>query len=407
MEPIGQLHNLKLVAIKGSTTMDESAVFEHVIDELETRDYQPLVHVPGSHQETYADVLDRCESHQITIGGRYPDVLGFTNADRVFAVEVKGSGGLLRGIGQALTYQQGAHVSYLAATEDAVTQHTDLLRSKGVGVIGATESGVTKWSNPPTSESHEQVVDIESQLSVRLRRSDISGDIASLSLAQPLNYLAPVVAIDQHGPLAGDELVDVLAEEYGFGAGDSARQSALSLGLLRQDDRYSLTEQGELSATVLRGSGITTLQELDAVKSAVGRSTVVAERRPLAILLRNCYGRHPEFRLLLDALRKEGPRIHFPDLLRRLVHEYPNVFLNTFCTRSGRTRARELIEAGHVSRIYEDEAVWKDIIRTNVLFNFVQQLKHIGILAAETRSHSGAISEYNASTKPWVLRGDE
>jgi len=63
--------------------------------------------VPGSHQDTYADVLDRCETHQITIGGRYPDVLGFTHADRVFAVEVKGSSGLLRGIGQALTYQQG------------------------------------------------------------------------------------------------------------------------------------------------------------------------------------------------------------------------------------------------------------------------------------------------------------
>ena len=384
--------------------MDESVVFGHVLDELETRDYQPLVHVPGSHQETYADVLDRCESHQITIGGRYPDVLGFTNADRVFAVEVKGSGGLVRGIGQALTYQQGAHVSFLAAAEDAVTQHTDLLRSKGVGVIGATESGVSKWSSPPTSESHEQVVDIEGQLSVRLRRSDISGDIASLSLAQPLNYLAPVVAVDQHGPLAGDELVDVLADEYGFGAGDGARQSAVSLGLLRQGERYTLTDQGELAATVLRGSRISTLEALDEVKSEVRYSTVVSEFPSLAILLRNCYERHPEFRLLLDALRKEGPRIHFPDLLRRLVHEYPNVFLNTFCTRSGRTRARELIEAGRVARIYEEEAVWKDIIRTNVLFNFVQQLKHIGILAAETRSHSGPISEYDAETKPWVLR---
>lgn len=384
--------------------MDEPAVFKHVIDELETRDYQPLVHVPGAHEETYADVLGRCESHQITIGGRYPDVLGFTNSDRVFAVEVKGSGGLLRGIGQALTYQQGAHVSYLAAAEDVVTQHTDLLRSKGVGVIGATESGVTKWSSPPTSESHEQVVDIEGQLSMRLRRSDISGDIASLSLAQPLNYLAPVIAVAQHGPLAGDELVDVLADEYGFGAGKSARQSAVSLGLLHRDARYSLTEQGELAATVLRGSGVSTLQELDSVKSEVGRATVVEEQRPLAILLRNCYERHPEFRLLLDALRKEGPRVYFPDLLRRLVHEYPNVFLNTFCTRSGRTRARELIEDGRTARIYEEEAVWKDIIRTNVLFNFVQQLKHIGILAMETRSHSGAIREYDAEAKPWILR---
>jgi len=302
------------------------------------------------------------------------------------------------------TYQQGAHVSYLAAAEDVVTQHTDLLRSKGVGVIGATESGVSKWSSPPTSESHEQVVDIEGQLSVRLRRSDISGDIASLSLAQPLNYLAPVVAIDQHGPLAGDELEGVLADEYGFGAGKSARQSALSLGLIRRDDRYLLSDQGELAATVLRGSGITTLQELDSVKNEIGRSTVVEEHQSLAILLQNCYERHPEFRLLLDALRKEGPRIHFPDLLRRLVHEYPNVFLNTFCTRSGRSRARELIEGGRVTQIYEEESVWKDVIRTNVLFNFVQQLKHIGILAAETRSHSGKISEYDAETKPWILR---
>ncbi|MFC7020423.1 MULTISPECIES: hypothetical protein [Haloarcula] len=371
---------------------------------METRDYQPLVHVPGWHQDTYADVLNRCETHQITIGGRYPDVLGFTHADRVFAVEVKGSNGLLRGIGQALTYQQGAHVSYLAAAADTVGQHTDLLRSKGVGVIGATDDGVTRWSSPPTSESHEQVVDIEGQLSVRLRRSDISGDIASLSLAQPLNYLAPVVAVDQQGPLAGDELADVIEAEYGFGAGTQARRSALSLGLLEGTDRFSLTDQGELAATVLRGYGISTLQELDAVKDEVGRSTVVAEHQPLAILLRNCYERHPEFRLLLDALRKEGPRIHFPDLVRRLVHEYPNVFLNTFCTRAGRTRARELIEAGQVSRIYEEEAVWKDIIRTNVLFNFVQQLKHIGVLAAETRSHSGKISEYDPDAKPWVLR---
>lgn len=386
--------------------MDEAAVFEHVIDELETRDYEPLVHVPGSHQDTYSSVLDRCETHQITIGGRYPDVLGFTHADRVFAVEVKGSSSILRGIGQALTYQQGAHVSYLAASADTVGQHADLLQSKGVGVIGATNEGITEWSSPPTSESHEQVVGIEEQLSVRLRRSDLAGNIASLSLAQPLNYLSPVVAIHQHGPLAGDEITDVIEAEYGFGAGKQARRSALSLGLLEGNERFTLTDQGELATTVLRGHGVSTLENLDAVKSDVKGSTVVAEHQPLAILLRNCYERHPEFRLLLDALRKEGPQIHFPELIRRLVHEYPNVFLNTFCTQKGQAQARELIEAGQTSQIYDREDVWKDIIRTNVLFNFVQQLKHIGILAAETRSHSGAISEYDPDVKPWILRSE-
>jgi len=384
--------------------MDEAAVFEHVVDELDTRGYQPLVHVPGAHRETYANVLERCETHSITIAGRYPDVLGFTNADRVFAIEVKGSTELLRGIGQAMKYQEGAHVSYLAAADDVVEQHTNLLQSKGVGVIGAADGGVTRWSSPPSSESHEQVVDIEGQLSVRFRHSDIGGDIASLSLAQPLNYLAPVVAVAEHGPLAEDELVDVIEAEYGFGAGNQARRSASSLGLLRGDARYELTDQGDLASTVLRGYGVTSLSELDAIKGEVGRSTVVEQHRPLAILLRNCYDRHPEFRLLLDALRKEGPEVYFPGLLRRLVHEFPNVFLNTFCTRSGRKRARKLISAGRVSQIYEDETVWKDVVRTNVLFNFVQQLKHVGVLAAETRSHSGKIREYDPDEKPWILR---
>lgn len=388
--------------------MDEAAVFGHVVSALDDRGYQPLVHIPGGHRDTYQDILDQYASHRIAIGGRYPDVLGFTDTDRVFAIEVKGDEQLLRGIGQALTYQRGAHVSYLAATADAVAQHTDLLQSKGVGVIGATESGITTWSTPPTSESREQVMDIEGQLAVRLRHSDISGDIATLSLAQPLNYLAPVLAIDQHGSLTAEALTDILADAYGFKAGQSARQGALSLGLIHGEDRYRLTDQGELATAVLQGDGVTSLERLKAVKDSIGRGQVLLDqRRPLAMLLRNCFERHPEFRLLLDALRAEGPQIVFPSLLERLVREYPNVFLNTFCTRSGRSRARNLIEAGKTARIYTDEAVWKDIVRNNVLFNFVQQLKHIGVLAPETRSHSGAISAYDHTEKPWILRATD
>jgi len=142
----------------------------------------------------------------------------------------------------------------------------------------------------------------------------------------------------------------VLATEYAFGAGDGALDGATSLGLveLRGDDRYDGTEQAALAAAVLHGhhNHIHDLSDLDEAKTEVHGSIVAAEHHPLAILLRNCFERHPEFRLLLDALRKEGPEIYFPDLLERLVHEYPNVFLNAFCTRSGRATARELIETG-------------------------------------------------------------
>ncbi|WP_144797318.1 hypothetical protein [Halorubrum depositum] len=383
--------------------MDEAAVFDRVVTALDERNYEPLVHVPEAHSETYADVLDRCRRHEISIRRRYPDVLGFTDADRVFAIEVKGSTNLLRGIGQAMTYQQGAHVSYLAGDGEAVAPHANLLRSKGVGVIGVDGDGATSWSDPPSAESAEEVADVEGQLSIRLRGNAFGGDVTTLSLAQPLNYLAPVVALDRYGPLARDELVDVIADEYGFGAGDETVASARTLGLLALGSPHALTSQGELAATVLRGYGVEDLDDLRLTKRDVTGKTVAEVHPPLAVLLRNSFSRHPEFGLLLDALRKEGPRVQFLDLVERLVREYPNVFLSAFCTTRGAARARELIERGKTARLYRDPSVWRDVIRNNVLFNFVQQLKHVGVLAPETRSHSGAIDEYDPDEKPWIV----
>lgn len=382
-------------------------MFDRVVTALDERNYEPLVHVPEAHSDTYADVLDRCRRHAITIDGRYPDVIGFTNADRVFAVEVKGSSGLLRGIGQALTYQRGAHVSYLAGHEPAVASHTDLLGSKGVGVIGVHDDGVASWDDPPRSASAAAVADVEGQLSLRLRGDRFGGDVTTLSLAQPLNYLAPVVALDRHGRLARDELVDVIADEYSFGAGDAAVSSARTLGFLAPGSPCRPTSQGELAATVLRGYGVESLDDLRLVKADTRGSTVAEVHPPLAVLLRNAFSRHPEFGLLLDALRKEGPRVHFLALVDRLVHEYPNVFLGAFCTTRGADRARSLIERGETARLHDDPSVWRDVIRNNVLFNFVQQLKHVGVLSPETRSHSGAIAEYDPDEKPWFVTDAE
>ena len=65
--------------------MNEATVFNRVLDDLDTRGYEAFVHIPPSHADQYDAVLDRYETHQISIGGRYPDILGFTNTNRVFA----------------------------------------------------------------------------------------------------------------------------------------------------------------------------------------------------------------------------------------------------------------------------------------------------------------------------------
>lgn len=125
-------------------------------------------------------------------------------------------------------------------------------------------------------------------------------------------------------------LVEALADEYSFGAGERALAGAETLGLVSSGGPHELTEQGNLSATVLCGYGIETLDDLRLAKTETRGSTVAESHGPLAILLKNAFSRHPEFGLLLEAFRKEGPTVYFPDLLARLVHEYPTVFLSAF-----------------------------------------------------------------------------
>jgi hypothetical protein len=106
--------------------------------------------------------------------------------------------------------------------------------------------------------------------------------------------------------------------------------------------------------------------------------------------------------LFVDALGdfQEEP-VTVPELIEHLLANYPNVFLNLFCTQRGREKAREFIERGDLEGIYADEATWKDLIRTNVLFNFVHQLRHAGILAPETSGHGRAIATFDPDAKPW------
>lgn len=75
--------------------MEEPTVFDRVLNDLEAQGYDAFVHVPGSHSDRYQSVLERHEKHRISIAGRFPDVIGFTNTNRVFALEVKGDDDIL------------------------------------------------------------------------------------------------------------------------------------------------------------------------------------------------------------------------------------------------------------------------------------------------------------------------
>jgi len=390
--------------------MEEPAVFDQILDDLDARGYDAFVHVPGSHSDRYESVLNRREKHRISIAGRFPDVIGFTNTNRVFAIEVKGDDDLLKGIGQALTYQQGAHTSYLAAEGSAMRQVSNVAHAKGLGTIKVNDTE-SEWTDPTSTAAHVHVQDVVGQLNYRLQRRGSAGKIAGMVLSQPINFLAPTIVLDERGPLSRNSLYEIIEDEYGFHAPQHIYDGATVLGLISGGDRCTLSERGRLVATTLNGYGVDTLADLERLKP--DRGIVVAdEHPPIATLLRSQYTEHPEARLLFQALSELSGETLFPELLEVLVNQYPNVFLNVFCTanrapgqsESGREQARALIEAGNPERIYKEEQVWKRVVRSNIFQNFVQQLKHIGVLAAETSGHSGKLADYDASKKPWIPR---
>lgn len=386
--------------------MDESIVFDRVIDEVENRGYEPLVHIPSAHETRFQSILDRCPSHRISIRGRYPDIVGFTERNRVFTIEVKGDSAVLKGIGQALTYQQGSHYSYLAADADALDDVTDLALSKGLGVIECPADGDVRWEMPNQALSRDLLPDVEGQLSYRLHRRESAGRIAGMDLAQPLNFLAPVLAVENLDDSTIEAVADLLEDEYGFSATRGAIEGAKVLDTVVSDGpELRLTEQGELVTVVLAGSDVRSLSDLREVKESIPRGQTVYEHYPpLATLLRNLMLRHPELRLFVEALSEfQRERVTVPEIIELLVRRYPNVFLNLFCTKSGREEARQYVERGRMDDIYRLEEVWRDVLRTNVLFNFVHQLRHTGILSSETTGHGRALSEYDPDEKPWIL----
>lgn len=388
--------------------MDEPEVFERVIADLEDRGYDSFVHIPGSHSDRYQSVIERCGEHRISIGGRFPDVIGFTNTNRIFAIEVKGVDDILKGIGQALTYQQGAHVSYLAADSKAIRQVSSVALSKGLGTI-KVENESSNWSSPAMTEANVHVQDVAGQLNYRLQRRGSAGAIAGMALTQPINFLAPTLILKERESLSKEGLQDVIVDEYGFHAPEHIYDGAVVLGLISGGSHCELTDRGQLAGTMLNGYGVNKLDELEQLKPP--RGTVVADEHPqIATLLRSQYTEHPEIRLLFQALSEVSGELPFPELVKILVNQYPNVFLNVFCTanppprrsESGREQARALIESGDSDQIYKDENVWKAVVRSNIFQNFVQQLKHIGVVSPETSGHSGKLADFDPTLKPWI-----
>jgi hypothetical protein len=383
-------------------SLDESDVFETALEHLSNQGYELFVHVPGAHQDSsgYSGFLTDYEQHDITIQGRYPDILGYSPTGRVISVEVKGDTGVLKALGQALVYQRGSHRTYVAAEESALERIRKQTRPNRIGEIQVSPSGEISVEDPPQGNTQDLLPDVKSQLDYRLGTSQSVGDIARMNLADPLHFIAPVVALENYSIENSHEVAEIISSEYGYKITQEAIRGATILGLI-ESGTLKLTDTGGICISFLRGQDISSLDGLADLKERVD-DALYKENQIIAAYLREQFNQHSEFRALTEILDSfTDYQVTLGQVIGKTIDEYPNIFLNLFCPESKREKAETLVREESANTLSVED--WRPLIRQNIVHNFTIQLRHLGILMARTTSHAGAIDNYEPDDHHWFL----
>ncbi len=361
----------------------EAEIFLPLANWLDDRGYDFFVHVPDMHQsnEGYSRLYDQYPSHSISIGPYKPDVLGYTPSNRVFAIEVKGTENLRKGLGQAISYQRGVDHAYLAADQTKLNRVHDLALSKGIGVFEVDrDARDVAEKHPYAAEMKDLLYNTRHQLeSMYVTANQQSRRLPNY--ADPLNQLMPVVAIAGHDRTTDAEIEDLVeAADYPYrSAYKRMIRLAEYLGMIHEaNDEYCLTQQGTMGWTMLQGYGTESVADLKTLKE---RGPLYQNHPPIATYLRNRFVSNPDFRTLFEVLlRRSGDRLSIQELCATLIDNYPSTFLNLVYTDPDGGDAPYLIEQGRGDEIYEDPDYLGRIVHSQFISNTASQFKSLGVL---------------------------
>lgn len=392
-------------------SLDEEAVFEHVTKCLSEKGYDFFVDCQ------YQSVLSRYEKHSIVIPpNSVPDIVGISPDKKIVTVEVKGNTGIKKGRGQASTNRSGSHLAYLAADEGSIAAFRSELHADGIGTIGVEPDGTVNWDDPPRGPEKTALPDVRNQLRSQLRGFKSFSKIAGLQLAHPIQFIAPAVVLNEvspYGPMDKADFKSRMAEEYvleGSAISNSIKGASV-LNFIDGQESLHLTEAGYLGIDVLDQYGVSSPQELVKLKEQTSSPDSIYSVNPtLGLWFQDQYRKQPEFNTLYEVLRdfEPGEPIEITEILEILLREYPNTFLQIFCTDkpSSRGKARQLIRDGNREKIYNDMGVLRDVLRQNICQNFVRQLQHIGVLDSKTSSTTKPLAQYHPGDYPWYVTSD-
>jgi len=326
----------------------------------------------------------------------HPDLVGSLGDARVlFAVEAKGSGDLVRGLGQAQCYQDAVHASFLCAPAAEIGKGIRSLARRGnVGLLAVSDS-VQLVNEPefrsPVYEAHEFV----------LRQIDSA---RLVTRAQTFAYNLPThylvwAAVLVPGRWYGPDEVPLILGAYPMPKDwRAALRGAQKLGLIETSaERFRLTEAGAAIKDMVPSEIRVWKSIHGALCDKAEKATLKFEAPALAAALRLLLLNDPMVKMIrvgIGSLPDQSG--NFRDLAMacdRLDHARAVVFFFN-------PEALEMIvdERGQI--------IWERVegkhFRSTMFYQFKSVLRHAGILAPLALGGCSA-TKYRPERDIWAL----
>lgn len=374
--------------------------FDYLNDELE---YQLWI---DNHPAYSTLPFDQYPRHSITIRGYIPDIIGFTPLGYIVTIEAKGEKDIQKGMGQALVYKLGSDLVYLAAESEKMEIVQNILLHNQIGAIKVSEKNV-ELIEPISQYTAFFRDDTKRELEFLKKKVMVSHKrLTDLTRNHIINYLAPVVVIGSEYESA-DTILEKL-ESYHVKATKELVKGAKIIGLIKEKEgKIRLTDEGFLIKTLLKFKNLCSFDGLQEIIDRTSRKKGVAlitEYPDIAISLKMLYTRNELFVELLDVFEKYGKNeLSFKELIKDIILNKPNLFLNMFCKREKREEVLKLMQKGKEREIYQSTEMLNQYIVYSSVFTFKKHLIHLGILSPELKLFSGKLKEYDPETDIWKI----
>ncbi len=324
----------------------------------------------------------------------HPDLVGrLDDGETTFAIEVKGTDDLLRGLAQAASYRFGFHLTLLASAAPVPGDVITLARQQHIGLLAATPGDAEILVLPPPHLPilrHAQA--IQQQFST-------TASLATFTFNLPTHYLGVAIALRAVRCLSLAELECRLRLDYpvlpeGSTSLRAAVAGARKLGLVRVvENCVELTMIGEAAVSLLPD-----LQQLAQLHQAATRrgATLAGESTQTGAVLRWLLASDPVVELIVTVLRSAGGPLPMPDLARLGL---------------ALDRSRALVAFFHPERIDEItdarggvrwDRVTSAHYRSTTFMQVKSVMKHAGILVPH-RLGGTSTRSYDPAADLWEL----